>query len=417
MDPAQTPLDPPFDPTGPRAAIHDRRPALRGGLPRQAQTWIMVSLAVLILVVILITGRPTPEPVVSLAPAVARSGTIQPAQVRGYQERLAEQEARLRQEMAAAAPALPQAASPAVIAPTDVDPLIDERRRRDAQSLFADNVAFSRRAGSERPPSVTAPPSMPPPWIPAPVEPTPVASPPLPPSPPTAQPPVVGTTRAPDTDIGPNAPLYTLLEGTAIEAVLVNRLDGTFQGPVQCLVTTPVYSLDRQAVVIPAGARVLGSAAPVQAWGDARLAVRFHRLLMPDGRTYSLDSFTGLNAVGETGLKDQVDRHYLQVFGASLAIGAVSGLAQFGTRGGFDPSVSDAARQAAGASLATSTARVLDRYLNVLPTVTIREGHRIKVVLTNDLRLPSYAHARSDGSWPSTAALDTRRSAPSGGSR
>jgi type IV secretion system protein VirB10 len=161
----------------------------------------------------------------------------------------------------------------------------------------------------------------------------------------------------------------------------------------------------------------LGSAAPVKAWGEARLAVRFHRLLMPDGRTYSLDSVTGLNAVGETGLKDQVDRHYLQVFGASLAIGAVSGLAQFGTRGGFDPSVGDATRQAAGASLATSTARVLDRYLNVLPTVTIREGHRIKVVLTNDLRLPPYAHARSDGSWPSTAALDARRSAQSGGSR
>ena len=396
MDPEQTPLDPPLEPTGPRAAIHDRRPALRGVLPRQAQTWIMVSLAVLILAVILITGQRTPEPVVSLTPVVARPGTIQPAQVRSYQERLAEQEARLRQEMAPAAPAPLEAASPAVIAPADVDPLVDERRRRDAQSLFADNVAFSRRAGSERPPAVTMPPSVAPPSTTAPVGPLPIASAPPPPSPTPAAPPVVNTTR--DTDIGATEPLHTLLEGTAIEAVLVNRLDGTFEGPVQCLVTTPVYSLDRQAVVIPAGARVLGSAAPVQAWGDARLAVRFHRLLMPDGRTYSLDSFTGLNAVGETGLKDQVDRHYLQVFGASLAIGAVSGLAQFGTRGGFDPSVGDATRQAAGASLAMSTARVLDRYLNVLPTVTIREGHRIKVVLTNDLRLPSYATSRGYGS-------------------
>jgi type IV secretion system protein VirB10 len=66
------------------------------------------------------------------------------------------------------------------------------------------------------------------------------------------------------------------------------------------------------------------------------------------------------------------------------------GLAQFGTRGSFDASFPDAARQSSGASLATSTARVLDRYLNVLPTITIREGHRIKVVLTNDLALPVY---------------------------
>jgi type IV secretion system protein VirB10 len=86
-----------------------------------------------------------------------------------------------------------------------------------------------------------------------------------------------------------------------------------------------------------------------------------------------------------------VNRHYLQVFGASLAIGALSGLAQYGTTGGFGTtSFADQYRQAAGASLATSTGRVLDRYLNVLPTITIREGYRIKVYLTNDLDLPAF---------------------------
>jgi type IV secretion system protein VirB10 len=155
-----------------------------------------------------------------------------------------------------------------------------------------------------------------------------------------------------------------------------------------------VYSEDRQVVVIPAGARVLGTAAPVQTWGESRLAVSFHRLVLPDGHTVDLDQFTGLNQVGETGLKDSVDRHYLQVFGASVAIGAVSGLAQWGTRGGFDAGFSDSARQSTGASLAASTGRVLDRYLNVLPTITIHEGHRIKVYLTNDLYLRGFAPAR-----------------------
>jgi len=187
-------------------------------------------------------------------------------------------------------------------------------------------------------------------------------------------------------------PLQRLTEGTVIETVLINRLNGSFAGPVECLVTTPVYSHDRQRVVIPAGARVLGAAAPVQTWGDSRLAVSFHRLVMPDGRTYSLDRFKGLDQIGETGLKDEVNRHYLQVFGASLAIGALSGLAQYGTTGGFGTSsFGDQYRQAAGASLAASTGRVLDRYLNVLPTITIREGYRIKVYLTNDLDLPAFA--------------------------
>jgi type IV secretion system protein VirB10 len=183
-----------------------------------------------------------------------------------------------------------------------------------------------------------------------------------------------------------------LLEGTVVETVLLNRLDGTFAGPVTCLVTTPVYSHDRQAIVIPAGARVLGSSSPVQTWGDSRLAVSFHRLVMPDGRTHSLERFKGLNQIGDTGLKDSVDRHYWRVFGASLAIGAISGLAQYGSRSGFDSySFGDSYRQAAGSSLAASTGRVLDRYLNVLPTITIREGYRIKVYLTNDLELPIYS--------------------------
>ena len=401
-------IDPASEPTGVRGAIRDRRRITRATLPRQAQTWIMLGLACLILVVILTTGRPNPSPTVSIPPTVAQPSAVQPERVRSYQERLAEQEARIR-EAQAAVPITPTAAAmPVVAAPAPADPVIEERRRRDEQSLFADNVAFSRRGSGAVPapapaPSLSSAPSN------ARGESHSEAS-----SETTAR------TAGPESssvhaDASHAGPQHTLLEGTVIESVLVNRLDGTFQGPVQCLVTTPVYSQDRQAVVIPAGARVLGSAAPVQAWGDARLAVRFHRLLMPDGRSHSLESFTGLNQVGETGLRDQVNRHYLQVFGASLAIGAVSGLAQFGTRSGFDMTATDASRQAAGASLATSTARVLDRYLNVLPTVTIREGHRIKIVLTNDLRLPSYAHPPAAGLPPPAALLS--RPLTSGGSR
>lgn len=148
---------------------------------------------------------------------------------------------------------------------------------------------------------------------------------------PAAAPPSRAPATRPDEYPAPG-PRLRLLEGTVIEAVLLNRLDGTFAGPVTCLVTTPVYSHDRQSVLIPAGARALGAASPVQAWGDARLAVSFHRLVMPDGHTYSLDLFKGLDQIGETGLKNEVNRHYWQVFGASLAIGALSGLAQYNTR-------------------------------------------------------------------------------------
>jgi type IV secretory pathway VirB10-like protein len=209
------------------------------------------------------------------------------------------------------------------------------------------------------------------------------------------------TTSATPKETGPilaGGSVQRLVEGTVIDAVLLNRLEGTFAGPVEGLVTTPVYSHDRQSIVIPAGARVLGAAAPVQSWGDSRLAVSFHRLVMPDGRTYSLDRFKGLDGIGESGLKDSVNHHYLQVFGASLAIGALSGLAQYGTTNSLGTtSFGDEYRQAAGSSLAASTGRVLDRFLNVLPTITIREGYRLKVYLTNDFDLPVYAPVSLSG--------------------
>ena len=183
---------------------------------------------------------------------------------------------------------------------------------------------------------------------------------------------------------------YRLFEGTIVETVLTNRLEGSFNGPVNCLVTTDVYSHDDQHLLIPKGTRVLGEVKRNDAFGQERLAVAFHRLIMPDGYSVSLDQFKGLSQIGETGLRDQVNHHYLQIFGVSLAIGAIAGLSNINTTYGLSESGLDAYRQGVSASLSQSSMRILDKYLNVLPTFTIREGQRIKVVLSDDLMLPAY---------------------------
>ena len=181
--------------------------------------------------------------------------------------------------------------------------------------------------------------------------------------------------------------------GTIIDTALTNRLDGSVAAPVNCLVTNALYSHSGQHVLIPAGARILGETKPVQTFGETRLAVAFHRLLMPDGRTYSLDHFIGLNQIGDSGLRDQVNQHYWSTFGAAAAVGLISGLGQYLgsaglTRGDGDRTVIIAG----GATDATAQAsvQVMSRFLNRLPTITIREGHRVKVYLTGDLELPAY---------------------------
>jgi type IV secretion system protein VirB10 len=183
---------------------------------------------------------------------------------------------------------------------------------------------------------------------------------------------------------------YVLFEGTILETVLINRLDGGFAGPVECLLSTDAYSNDRQHLLIPAGSKLLGETKKVDTFGQTRLAVVFHRALMPDGYSVSLDQFKGLNQIGDTGLRDQVNNHYLRIFGVSLAVGAVGAVAEGGTAGALTASGTDLMRQGLAQSTAQSSAQILDKFLNIMPTVTIREGHRVKVYLSGDLALPDY---------------------------
>jgi len=198
--------------------------------------------------------------------------------------------------------------------------------------------------------------------------------------------------RAPEVNIdGAHGRPFVIFAGTTIDTVLTNRLDSDFAGPVRVMVTNPVYSRDGQHVLIPAGSFILGSTQKIGSMGQTRLAVTFDRMIMPDGYSVDLDQFRGLDQIGDTGLKDKVNNHYLRIFGASIALGVIAGAAESTTYGGYTESGSDMYRQGMASSLSQSSADVLDRFINIPPTITIREGHRIKVYITQDMLLPAYA--------------------------
>ena len=186
---------------------------------------------------------------------------------------------------------------------------------------------------------------------------------------------------APDTPPG----WERIHEGSFVEAVLVNQLNGDFPGPVLAVVAVPFYSADRQRIVIPRGARMIGSASAVIGQDQQRLAVGFHRLVFPDGRWVSLE-FRGLNQIGEGALKDQVNRHYFSMFASVGAVGILSGLTLRGSNpyGGG----AEGFRAGAGQGLAQGATTILDRFLNRLPTITIRAGHRLRIWLTSDVLVP-----------------------------
>jgi type IV secretion system protein TrbI len=402
-------------PTPGGTPVSDHRPVPRGVLPRGIQTWLMVGLAGGMLLIILVAGRPTtPAPRTSSAPVSAPSAD----RARDYQGRLRALEAQAMQE-AQSAPSAP--ASPAKPEQPQShgseDALAAERKRREYESRFASNIAFSRRAGADQAsapgragshsaidresgtsPSIDeiadavvratakAGAGVPAPQIARAAERAQAET--------KASATAERGSRPAHTDrISAAGPLHRVLEGTVIETALTNRLDGSGPAPVNCLVTTPLYSHGGQRILIPIGARVLGDSKPVQAQGESRLAVAFHRLVLPDGSTFSLDLYPGLNQIGDAGLRDLVNQHYWSIFGAAAAVGLVSGFAQAVSAASANVGTRDRTVVITGSASETTaqaTMQVMNRFLNRLPTVTIREGHRVQIYLTSDLELPAY---------------------------
>jgi type IV secretory pathway VirB10-like protein len=184
--------------------------------------------------------------------------------------------------------------------------------------------------------------------------------------------------------------LYRLEEGTVIETILLNRLDGEFSGPVITQVSTDVYSRAGVELLIPKGSRLLGEAREVNSFDQKRLAIVFHRLILPNGKSLSLDKFRGLDQIGETGVVSKVDHHYLEIFGTSLALGGIGGLVQIGAYGGYGYDAATGFRTGFTERMGSSAEQVLAKFLNKLPTIKVLEGTRIKVLLTNDLNVETY---------------------------
>ena len=371
------------------AHVSDRTRKPEGVVSRRSQQYVIMGIAVVIVLVAMFSSNRQRKPV-----SAAQSG-LAPMVREGNERKVADYGQQLADEQRRAMGQLPPPSNPSAMngyrqpgaahlaynqSPNadeewqqvdDRDPLADKERERVYNSRFASNIAYAAQFTPQQPTTAEN-------QLPTSDGVTPTTT-------PTAKKPVNVNVN------GATGQPYVLFEGSIIETTLLTRLDGDFSGPVKVMVTNPVYSRDRQHVLIPDGSSILGEVRPVQGFGQRRLAVIFHRLIMPDGYSVDLDQFKGLNQVGETGLKDQVNNHYMQIFGASIALGVISGAAQATVPNvGIDASGADTYRVGVASSVSQSSTRVLDKFMNINPTLTIREGHRVKIYLTNDLLLPAY---------------------------
>ncbi|PZQ41563.1 MAG: hypothetical protein DI570_30075, partial [Phenylobacterium zucineum] len=190
------------------------------------------------------------------------------------------------------------------------------------------------------------------------------------------------------------APLspYELKAGAMIPAALLTAVDTARAGPVIATVTQNIYdSVSGRHLVIPQGTRLIGRHEGESAYGDRRAFLTWDRLILPNGKSLVLTGEPGVDAQGAVGVRGSVDRRLFPLLVGTLFAGAITTLGQI-ARDGDDRSGSllGDAGDAAAIEGARVGGRLIDRELEVRPSIRLRAGAPVRVMITRDLILEPY---------------------------
>jgi type IV secretion system protein VirB10 len=181
-----------------------------------------------------------------------------------------------------------------------------------------------------------------------------------------------------------------LQAGAVIPAALITGLRSDLPGQVTAQVTEDVFdSPTGRILLIPQGARLVGQYDAQVAFGQSRALLVWNRLIMPNGRGVVLERQPGADPAGYAGLEDEVDNHWGMLFKAAILSTILSVGSEAGATGNENP-LMQALRQGTSDSFSQAGRQIVQRSLNVQPTITIRPGFPVRVLVTHDLVLEPY---------------------------
>ncbi len=182
----------------------------------------------------------------------------------------------------------------------------------------------------------------------------------------------------------------TLQAGAVISAALITGIRSDLPGQITAQVTENIYdSPTGRILLIPQGTRVIGQYDNGIGFGQRRILLVWNRLIFPNGRSIVLERQPGADTQGYAGLEDGVDYHWGELFKAA----ALSTLLSIGSQASSSNEESEivrALRQGAGDSINQTGQQIVSRQLNIAPTLTIRPGFPVRVIVTHDLVLEPY---------------------------
>lgn len=205
--------------------------------------------------------------------------------------------------------------------------------------------------------------------------------------PPLNPPEIQAAVRASAGTEGTTANPATIAAGTMLSAALVTAIHSDLPGQVIAQITEPVHdTLSGSLTLIPQGSRVLGAYDNALSTGQSRILVVWTRLIFPDGRSVALDKFPATDAAGRTGLSDRTDYHWGGVAKAA-AVSTLLSIAAQSSSTGDEGDIARALRDGASDSVARTGRQIVERELGRAPTITIRAGHPVRILLTRDMLL------------------------------
>lgn len=197
-------------------------------------------------------------------------------------------------------------------------------------------------------------------------------------------------------DSKPEAPRtpYELRAGFVIPGTLISGINSELPGQIMAQVAQDIFDTPTgKYLLIPQGSRLVGAYSAEVAYGQSRVLVAWQRIVFPDGKAMDIGAMPGADSAGYAGFTDQVNNHYLRIFGSALLMSAITAGITYSqdqnqqTGVYQSPSASSALSSALGQQLGQTTSQMIMKNLNIAPTLEIRPGYRFNVVVTKDLTL------------------------------
>jgi type IV secretion system protein VirB10 len=186
---------------------------------------------------------------------------------------------------------------------------------------------------------------------------------------------------------------YEVKTGTVIPAVMVTGINSDLPGVMIAQISQTVFdTATGKYLLFPQGAKLYGVYDARVAYGQRRVLVAWNRVVFPDGSSVPLGAMPGADMSGFSGFEDQVDNHYFRIFGSAFLMSAITGGVSYAVDNSSNndtysnrTTFQDAMASALAAQVGAAAMRLLEKNLNIKPTLEIRPGYQFNVVVTKDI--------------------------------